>query len=648
MRLKKTWVSYCVWLLYCIFNISLLALSGYFSGLFPSQNRFIFTGAFTLLVSGGIAILTFLCWHLFDYFYQREFSKKPLFRVFDIITVLLTFGGGILYRIYILRQNTAGIDGDTWLYEKSVLTLENNPISHANILNFIYEHVLRFILTFTGNNEYIACLYQIGLQTVAILLVYFAVRMFNGVAGALCFAIYMEFMPLYTEKMHLLSNAYVFYVLFGLELFLASAFLKGACIDLYKNKVSYIWMLFVGAFMGFMLYVDAGTGMVFVMVIAVISTVKGKLKNKLIDILVVSVGAVISFILMLAQYAGVSNVLITFNEWINTYLHNLDKISIFTVYSQYREYYLVTFIFMIIAATGFLKWRKYQCSSPWLFMCVAVTVFIPFLGPTVLNCEEMATLFYAIVIGCGVSCIFFDPLVGEEDMVVENQIEKDSETKLDLDEESEESKAVIEQSSMVVKPDSKGNEDGLEIISEGTDSESNVVSEENNTELEAEAKIIEENTEEAEAKEIEENTEEAEAKEIDENEEAEVIEENTEQIIEASEKELEVVETVDDEASEEVASSMIIENRPEESEVIKIDLEKEREKRQKFIPEGMVLPIGDEDLMDVKPNIKLPGLEDIGTIELDKHKTHELDNVLKSGFDDDFDIDITPGDDFDI
>ncbi len=716
MRLKKTWFSYGVWILYLLFNVSLLALSAYISGLFPTQNKIIFTGAFTILVSGGIAVLTFLCWHLFDYFYKNNFSKSRLFKVLDIIAFIGVFAVGIIYRLYLVNGYAGELQGNIYLYENSVISAGADSISTANILTFIYESILRFVLSFTGNVPAVAVYYQIVLQVIAVMFIYFAVRLFNGLAGAFVFALYMGIMPLYADKMWALSNAYILYVLFGFELYIAILFLKGACLNRYKGAISTVWMILTGVYIGFMMYVDAGSLVTLVLVFSVFACINKTIKRKFYEIGMVLIGVVIGFMIMLIQYAGIGNIAMAFEVWLKTYLYNLDTISLYTVYSQYKTYYLGTFILMITAAAGFWKWRKYQCTTPWLLMSIFITVLIPFFGPTLLNSEEVQTMFYAIAIGCGISCIFFDPIakegvrVSEEVSVNESEeadaansenkleVKTDNKTENKLDNKSkdesdnnvENKKSTFDKTEedRVIKPEltqkEKEEKQSRQVVimesshkdNETTDdedkmSESNV---EKSYPEDAEKHIADTDYDEYDDSPDTEEKENGnniplnlydEESTIDDNkslEEKIIIQvtgdaqKNTEKIVgviediigQAEDTRLEDATTNDVTTDEGVAETMVIENKPEESEVIKVNLEKEREKRKKYIPEGMILPIGDEDLVeDCKPKFKMPDLEEIGPIEVERHK-EEHEEVAVVSKRDDFDIDIQPGDDFDI
>ncbi len=695
MRLKKTWFSYGVWILYLLFNVSLLALSAYISGLFPTQNKIIFTGAFTILVSGGIAVLTFLCWHLFDYFYKNNFSKSRLFKVLDIIAFIGMFSVGIIYRLYLVNGYTGELQGNIYLYENSVISAGADSISTANILTFIYESILRFVLSFTGNVPAVAVYYQIVLQVIAVMFIYFAVRIFNGLAGAFVFALYMGIMPLYADKMWALSNAYILYVLFGIELYLATLFLKGACLNKYKGAVSTAWMILAGVYIGFMMYVDAGSLVTLVLVFSVLACINKTFKRKCYEIGMVLIGLVIGFLIMLIQYAGISHVVMAFDVWFKTYLYNLDTISLYTVYSQYKTYYLGTFILMITAAAGFWKWRKYQCTTPWLLMSILVTVLIPFFGPTLLNSEEVQTLFYAIDIGCGISCIFFDPIAkegvraGEEaaeeitEELIEDKVEDNNSTAIKTDEErvikpeltQEEKEEKQSRQVVIMESSHKDNEDSDDINNENEneieDSHTDTVEEEKQLEdsdydkydeYDDSPEITENETVNNTPVNLYDSDSESATDDNKSLEEKIIIQvtgdeqKNTKKIVgviediigQAEDNGLEDATTNDATVDEGVAETMVIENKPEESEVIKVNLEKEREKRKKYIPEGMILPIGDEDLVDdCKPKFKMPDIEEIGPIEVERHK-EEHEEIAVVSKRDDFDIDIQPGDDFDI
>jgi hypothetical protein len=86
-------------------------------------------------------------------------------------------------------------------------------------------------------------------------------------------------------------------------------------------------------------------------------------------------------------------------------------------------------------------------------------------------------------------------------------------------------------------------------------------------------------------------------------------------------------------------------NTKEEKDTV-VEKEKSKEEKPRFVPEGMVLPVGEEDEEDLVPNfnMKRPHMEDIGILSVGGPKKDESASRKK----DDFDIMVDPDDDFDI
>ena len=67
----------------------------------------------------------------------------------------------------------------------------------------------------------------------------------------------------------------------------------------------------------------------------------------------------------------------------------------------------------------------------------------------------------------------------------------------------------------------------------------------------------------------------------------------------------------------------------------------DKKEKPRFVPEGMALPMGEEDEDDLVPNFNMnrPEMAEIGILSVGENKKARKD---------DFDLDISPDDDFDI
>ena len=98
MAWKKTWPGYIIWTVYTAYNILLVAMFSYFSGLFPLEYKIAFTAGFSALTLTGAAVISFLGGKLSDYYAER-IKTGFWFRFFDVLAVILVFCGAFRYNL---------------------------------------------------------------------------------------------------------------------------------------------------------------------------------------------------------------------------------------------------------------------------------------------------------------------------------------------------------------------------------------------------------------------------------------------------------------------------------------------------------------------------------------------------------------------
>ena len=72
---RKTWPGYLIWAVYSAFNVLLVVMFSYFSGLFPSENRMAFTAAFTALSLAGVGVIAFMGGKLADHIGEKNLGR---------------------------------------------------------------------------------------------------------------------------------------------------------------------------------------------------------------------------------------------------------------------------------------------------------------------------------------------------------------------------------------------------------------------------------------------------------------------------------------------------------------------------------------------------------------------------------------------
>ncbi len=407
MKLRRTLPAICIWVVFVLFDIVMVASSSYFSGLFPSENLLVYVGIFTALSILAMGVLTFALGRLSDHLMVHDFVNRIGFRTFYDIVIALIIVAGVWYRLELLGNTSGDITGKFSLYENAMVG-GTNLTPEYDLLSIIYSGVLKFILFFTGNIISVPFFFQIACFTIFMILGFFTVRILLGKSAALVFTAYVAFMPVFTTAFTglTLSTDYLFMAMFGLELLFVALYLKGAYEGVYKSAGWVIWYIIVGITVGFMAYVDAGTIiMILPFLLAPLFFYGKSPKNEVMGILVIILGALLAFFGMVAQEAGFEMLGERLSNWASYYFHNLNIISMFWTYTDHKLLYLITVVAMSGVLVGFWKNRKIEKISPWLLSLIFMFATVPFMGATRMNTQAFVTVYYALILGCVASLI---------------------------------------------------------------------------------------------------------------------------------------------------------------------------------------------------------------------------------------------------
>ncbi|MCR4903047.1 MAG: hypothetical protein K6A23_09320, partial [Butyrivibrio sp.] len=402
MKLRKTLLGFCIWGIYTVFTIFLIAYSAYSSKLLSDDQTILYTTVFTVLSVLVVAVVTFLSGKVKDTYFYKDYTNDRLSKLLFGVASLLLMAASVIYRLYIVFNSSLSLSGNTFLYEAAMVG-SDSKMPKSDLLSYVYSNVLKFILGFTGNAEIVAPVYQVFIQMLMIVLVFFALRITMGRIAAFVGTAYISFMPVFVTGFFNIYALNLFYLFFAAELFVVALFAKGEADRVYNNPVFYVWFVFVGVTLGFMLFIDAGTAVAFVFLLATLFLADVDLKNVLLHLLTVVLSAGAMFAIMLVQQAGFSGFADSYNMWHDQYFKSLSMLALFTFYNDYAYLYLATMIAMGIAIIGFFRGGKKERISPWLLITVLVAIIIPFLGSTRMNSQFMVTLFYGIAIAAGFS-----------------------------------------------------------------------------------------------------------------------------------------------------------------------------------------------------------------------------------------------------
>ncbi|WP_022766915.1 hypothetical protein [Butyrivibrio sp. XPD2006] len=605
MKLRRAWPAVGIWVIFLIFEFVMVASSGFFLGLFPDENKLIYSIVFAVLSILLMSVVVIFAGRCSDTLGADKWPTKVPFVVAYQIVLALILTGAVWYRFELLAHTSQEVTGKLSLYENAMVG--GTPVAEYDLLSIIYSSILKVILLFTGNIITVPFFFQIACFLLFMICSFYTVKMLLGYGAALVFTAYVAFMPVFTPAFTgpQLSTDPLFMAMFGIEMLFVALFLECSSKKRYKSGAWIIWYMIVGVVVGFMSYMDAGTIiMIIPFLFAVLFIYGTKVKEEALRLLVVIAAAVLTFIGMFIQEQGIMMADVRFANWASYYFHNLNTFDMFWAYTDYKIIYLVTLVVMSGVIVGFWKNRTVEKISPWLWSIIFIFVSVPFMGATRMNTQTFVTVYYAFILACVVSLIAL-PADEEEAEYVE--------------------------------------------ASAGESAED---------ETEEELKKLAEDAEEDLAKEPEEEIQQS-------SPEAE------QGVAEVTEPDYEF------EDEPETEPYAVPKAEAPEAEKPKADPEpKEEEHKGHFVPEGMVLPEDDEDV-DLTPRMKIP--EFTGTISLaetarqvnEKLKAQEKKEEINKAEDkkaevrkpeerknkaaaapktrkDDFDIDLKPGDDFDL
>jgi len=407
MKLRRTWPAICIWAVFLLFDIVMVASLCFFLGLFPSDKAIYYSGWVALLSALVMSVVTVLLSKVSDAIGFKALGEKSFFNVLYSCLIVLIIAASFYYRVEILSSTAGDIGGKYSLYENAMIGGQNVTAEY-DLLSILYSAILKGILIFTGNIISVPFFFQIACFTLFMICSYFTVKKLLGRAAAFVFTAYVAFMPIFTTSFTglTLSTDYLFMAMFGLEFLVVALYIRGAYKGSYTSAGYLIWYFFVGIVVGFMAYVDAGTIiMILPFLVAVLFLCGRDYRYDLVRLIITVLVAVITFFLMIAQEAGFAMLPERLDNWASYYFHNLNTFSMFWIYTDHKILYLITAVAMSGVIVGFWKNRNFERVSPWLLSMLFIFATVPFMGATRMNTQAFVTVYYAFILGCVASLI---------------------------------------------------------------------------------------------------------------------------------------------------------------------------------------------------------------------------------------------------
>ena len=649
MKLKETWMGICVWVLYLGGIIFALEFTGLISGLFPSYGNFplaYLTAPLALLAAG----IVFLLGKLLAGALRGVFPNSLNGRIHPVLEVMLPVIILVISFLTFSYYSTLyPVSGSEDLLSEALVTKSAGGVSFGGLLENVYVTGLNWVMRFLGNTPVAAVVYQFAIRMATVLFLYIALRLSIGVLGAVTGSVLMAAVPYFGYSITELSSKTLLSMIFVLEAMLVVIYAR----VIGSKSTDKLWTKLVSAVMGFacgaLLFFDAGMVAFFVFLIAAffMVEVKDKVLNVVVNEIAFLIFGAFSFTLMLGLECGFVNMQSALLAWRQRFFYVNSKIWEFvagglaTTKIMYIALLAVALIsvFAVINKEGK---RRPEKLVPWMLVSLLSVVLSGVLGDTYLNSEFMLYAVLVIMVSCSAAALVFN--YDAEPEIEDEEYEEYEEEEIEEDEEEAEEES---RGFEVVEPDVRKNS-LKELFAENSEAEEE-------TAISLEPHEWKPYVPEEEDEEVEVVPEEEPVEALDEEPEEEAFEEDTQE-------EVEEPEDIPEEAPEKPEEVQEPAKPMEPHEFVPVEEPVEAPKEEpapkkpaapRFVPEGMVLPVGDEDEEDLVPRINLrrQEMEDIGIISLnrgDQEIKEETKEELSKPKKDDFDIDIEDGDDFDI
>ena len=122
MKLRRTVPAIGIWVLFLIFEIVMVASSSFFSGLFPSENKLVYSLVFTAISILIMSLVTFLLGRLCDSIDTEYIKKRTGAKVLYALLSIAIIIGSVVYRVLLLGHSSANITGKLSLYENAMIS----------------------------------------------------------------------------------------------------------------------------------------------------------------------------------------------------------------------------------------------------------------------------------------------------------------------------------------------------------------------------------------------------------------------------------------------------------------------------------------------------------------------------------------------
>lgn len=416
MAYKKTWLSYVIWAVFtCITGVMLANYTILFwTKEIDSKVGFgtvaLVLGVFAIVVGVYLllrkAILPMI---------QKFSTNEKITGLLEGIVVVIAFGGGLAYRIYLCMQTGTETIAETMYYHQAMVKAGEmvEPMIHG--ASYLYTLCLSLVLSFLGNKVIAGVWFQIVLQMVTLVLAYCVVRKMVGRVAACVAMIMLAVSSVYVNQIFVLTPENFYFVLYLLGMLVVGSFVRGYTNNRYNKAVAVISAIFAGIVIGCLMYLDAIAVSIVILLAGILSGVRRlkegetfpKISFSILIFGVSIIAACLSLLIMFVIDAGLSNgtFLAVAEAWISLYRAYLPM-----GYILYQTEFsiiecLIQVMFAALLIMSFWNHSKEQNCTPFIcFMLLLAPTPLAIVG--VLSYQVFSIFIWSVLAGIGLQQCF--------------------------------------------------------------------------------------------------------------------------------------------------------------------------------------------------------------------------------------------------
>ncbi len=418
MNAKKAWYNYIIYIFFTM--LTAVSLTEYilliWSGSYIASGTNAFTkwmissqfnyrsamGFFIFAVYAVLVILFCVITVISRKFKKKHQLNSHVINAWEYILIFAITAGGLIYKICSASDNMPAALHDMSYFKLAQVGSGSSFPSIQHGMSMLYLYVLSFFMSFLGNKIMTAVVLQIFLQTVSIIVMYFAVKLWTGRIPAFFVCAVYAFSSLINEKLYEANPECLLFLIWCLMLLLCGAYCRSTIKN--KDKKMFIPAVLLGAAVGTVCYLDIFGFTLFVFLLFLFVENAGSKKlYRIIDYFIIAVtsAAVIILLIWMKSTLCGNSFSGEFSVW-SGIIKNSLKIQPYMYSSDSRFFSMAEcFVIIYIAAMFIPAFWLHDTDHAACFEIMLAVAWTPMTGIGILTENIFSIFIWSVMAGIG-------------------------------------------------------------------------------------------------------------------------------------------------------------------------------------------------------------------------------------------------------